>query len=66
MNNSIDIVYVVMGYIDICQNGNLEAVLQGVFSTEELARECGDELVECGNVEYYEIECPKLDEFGWK
>lgn len=56
--------YVVMGYIDLCQNGNTEAVLQGVFSTEELARECGDELVECGNIEYYEIECPKLDEFG--
>lgn len=62
----MDIVYVVMGYVDICQNGNTEAVLQGVFSSEALATECGKELVECGNIAYYEIETPKLDEFGYK
>lgn len=58
--------FVVMGYSDICMNGNYEAQLQGVFSTEELAKECGDELVKCGNIHHYEIECPLLDEFGWK
>ena len=35
-----------MGYIDLCQNGNYEAQLMDVFSTDELAKECGDELVE--------------------
>lgn len=58
--------YVVMGYTDLCQTGNYEAVLQGVFSTEKLARECGDELTAVGNIHHYEIECPTLDEFGWK
>lgn len=58
--------HVVMGYVDLCENGNYEAVLQGVFSTEQLARECGDELVASGNIHHYEIECPLLDEFGWR
>lgn len=58
--------YVVMGYVDLCQNENYEAVLQGVFSTESLARECGDELVSSGNIHHYEIECPLLDEYGYK
>ena len=59
-------IYVVMGYEDLCQNGNYEAVLYGVYSTEKLARECGDELVALGNIHHYEIERPLLDEFGWK
>lgn len=58
--------YVVMGYADLYENGNYEAVLQGVFSTEQLARECGDELVASGNIHHFEIECPLLNEFGWK
>ena len=58
--------HVVMGYVDLCENGNYEAVLQGVFSTEQLAREYGDELVASGNIHHYEIECPLLDEFGWR
>ena len=57
---------VVMGYIDLCQNGNYEAQLMGVFSTDELAKECGDELVEAEVVHHYEIEHPLLDEFGYK
>lgn len=58
--------HVVMGYVDLFENGNYEAVFQGVFSTEQLARECGDELVASGNIHHYEIECPLLDEFGWR
>lgn len=57
---------VVMGYSDLCGNGNLEAQLIGVFSTEELALECGNELVECGVIHHFEIEHPALDEFGYK
>lgn len=66
MNNSNDIIYVLVGYEDICLNGNFEGQVYGAFSSEELAREAGDELVECSNVEYYEIECPELDECGWR
>ena len=54
------IIYTVIGY-----NKN-EAQLMGCFSTEELARECGDELVEAEVVDRYEIEYPELDEFGYK
>ena len=57
---------VVMGYIDLCQNGNYEAQLMGVFSKDEVAKECGDELVEAEVVHHYEIEHPLLDEFGYK
>lgn len=59
-------VYVVMGYSDVRQNGNYEGTLQGVFSTQELAEECGKELVETEVISYYEIECPLVDEFGFK
>lgn len=59
-------VYVVMGYSDVCQNGNYEGSLQGVFSTQELAEECGRELVKTDVISYYEIECPLVDEFGFK
>jgi len=37
-----------------------------VYSTEQLAREAAEELLELGNIYHYEIECPKLDEFGWR
>lgn len=30
--------YAVVGYSDICQNGNLQAGLYGVFSTEKLCK----------------------------
>jgi hypothetical protein len=55
--------YVVMGYANMYDNDNYEAILEGVFSSPDLAKECGDELVECNEIEYYEIECPLLDEF---
>lgn len=58
--------YAVIGYSDICQNGNLQAGLYGVFSTEKLATEAGDELQKISVVEYYEIEYPRLDEFGYR
>ena len=58
--------YVVIGYDDVCGNGNYEAILYGVYSTEQLARETAEELFELGNIHHYEIECPKLDEFGWR
>jgi hypothetical protein len=57
---------VVMGYSDLCNNGNEEAQLMGVYSTEDLANEAGTELVELGIISRYELEFPKLDEFGWK
>jgi hypothetical protein len=37
-----------------------------VYSTEQLAREAAEELLELGNIHNYEIECPKLDGFGWR
>lgn len=55
-------VYVLMGYSDVCQNGNCEARLIGVFSKKELAESKGKELVSSGDVEYYEVECPVIDE----
>ena len=50
----------------ICDNDNYESILYGVYSTEQLAREAAEELLELGNIHHYEIECPKLDEFGWR
>lgn len=41
-------------------------ILYGVYSTEQLAREAAEELLELGNIHHYEIECSKLDEFGWR
>ena len=58
--------HAVMGCADANENGSYETQLYGVFSKKEIAEECGDELVECGNIHHYEIECPMLDEFGWK
>lgn len=60
LRRNIMTIYTVIGY-----NKN-EAQLMGCFSTEELARECGDELVEAEVVDRYEIEYPELDEFGYK
>ena len=61
-------VYVVLGYQDLCQNGNIECDgVYGVFSTEELAHECVGCLTE--ELEYmnrFEIEEVNLDEFGYK
>ena len=59
-------IYALVGYSDKCNNGNFVGQIYGAFSTEELAREAGDELKEAKIISYYEIECPKLDEFGWK
>lgn len=58
--------HAVMGYADANENGSYETQLYGVFSKKEIAKECGNELVECGNIHHYEIECPTLDKFGWK
>lgn len=66
METNRQTVYVVIGYSDENQNGGEQARLIGVFSTERLAMECGDELVECGEVIRYEIETPMIDEFGYK
>ena len=55
---------VVMGH-SVSGNGE-EVQCMGVFSTPELAAECGDELVKAEVVKYYEVETPKLDEFGYK
>lgn len=60
------VVFAVMGYSDLCGNGNMEAQLYGVFNTEKAAKECGEELVEAEVIGYYEIETPLLDEFGYK
>lgn len=54
-------IYVTMGYDEYGR-----ASLLGVFSKEEAAKECGQEHTDCGNINYYEIETPKLDEFGFK
>lgn len=56
--------YVVMGYL-VSEIGE-EVQCMGVFSTPELATECGDELVGAGVIEHYEVETPELDEFGYK
>ena len=61
-------VYVVLGYQDLCENGNVECDdVYGVFSTEELALECISDLTE--ELEYmnhFEIREVILDEFGYK
>ena len=62
----MDYVYIVMGYNDDNQNGSYTGQVYGAFSTEELAREQGDELVESEVIAYYELEVPKVDEFGWR
>jgi hypothetical protein len=53
--------FVVVGY----SKSNIQDVC-GIFTTEPLASECGDELVEAKEIEYYEVEGFKLDEFGHK
>ena len=58
--------FAVIGYTDAAENGNYEAQLMGIFSTEELAKECGDELTKSNVIHHYEIESPKLEEFGYK
>ena len=35
-----------------------------MYSTEQLAREAAEELLELGNIHHDEIECPKLDGYG--
>jgi hypothetical protein len=60
-------VYVVVGFQDVCQNGNLEKDIYGVFSTEALATECVDELTDMLEyIDHFEIEEVGLDEFGYK
>lgn len=58
-------VYVLMGY-DQIQEGQYHGELYGVYSNVELAKIAGDELVEAEVISHYEIECPKIDEFGYK
>ena len=61
-------VYVVLGYQDLCQNGHVECDgVYGVFSTEELAKECiGYLKEELEYMNHFEIEEVNLDEFGYK
>lgn len=54
--------YVLMGYSDICENGNDEPCFEGIFSTMESAKKYGNELLEEKEIHYYEIERPILDE----
>lgn len=64
----MDFVYVLIGH-DTVNHGSIEehrSEVYGAFSTEELAMEAGDELVESGVIEYYTIEDPQLDEFGYR
>lgn len=61
-----DVVHILMGYVDANQNGNYESQVYGAFSTEALAEDAGNELVEAKIITYYEVECPVLDEFGWR
>lgn len=61
-------VYVVLGFYDKNENGNIECDdVYGVFSTEELALECvgylKEELEYLNHCEIREVE---LDEFGYK
>ena len=56
----------VIGYSDNCNNGNYDAQLMGIFSNSDLAMQCGNELVDAEVIKYYEIENPKLDEFGYR
>ena len=61
-------VYVVLGYWDVNGNGTIECDdVYGVFSTEELAQECVEYLME--ELEYLnhcEIREVPVDEFGYK
>lgn len=45
--------YVVIDYDDVCDNGNYEAILYGVYSTQQLAREAAEKLLELGNIHHY-------------
>ena len=55
-------IYVLVGYEDICQNGNYECKVYGTYSSKELAKEVGNKLIKNTNVYYYEIEKTKLDD----
>ena len=61
-------IYVVLGYQDVCRNGNVEIYdIYGAFSTKELAQECVGHLTEeLEYIDYFEIREVKLNEFGYK
>jgi hypothetical protein len=58
--------YVVMGSYRYGNDLEYTQVLLGVFSAMELAVEKGDKEVKNDNIDFYDIELPKLDEFDWK
>lgn len=61
-----DGVYVVVGY-ENHDNGGLDPEVYGVFSTEELAQECADEIKEMLEyIDHCEILHVLVDEFGYK
>jgi predicted acetyltransferase len=57
-------IYCVMGYTEGTDPWYCDASLMGIFSTEKLANECGDELVAADRIDYYNNEVFKIDEFG--
>lgn len=61
----MDKVHIVVGYTK-ADNDSYDSCIMGAFSTIELAEECGNELKTAGNITYYEIESPIVDEFGYK
>lgn len=61
-----DPLYAIIGYTKNDESDKEEKDLYGIFSDESIAREAANELVEADVISRYELETPKLDEFGWK
>lgn len=60
-------VYVVLGFQNIYDNDSLEKDIYGVFSSEELANECVNTIIEeLEYLDHCEIEVVELDEFGYR
>ena len=59
-------IYVVLGFEKL-DDDNFDKQIYGVFSTEELAKECISYITEeLEFLSYCEIECVLLDEFGYR
>jgi hypothetical protein len=56
-------VYGVIGYSDLCSNGNYEPRLIGIFSNDLLAIRQGDDSLANGSIHHYEIEKHIIDEY---
>ena len=60
-------IYIVLGFEDLYDNGNLEKDIYGAFSTIELAKECMHNLTEeLDYVHHFGIVAVQIDEFGYK